>query len=88
LLQTGYIIESGQGPRAGLAAATDKIKKQTFLGNVLADDKGKEWSKRKYLQLQEKASSGGKGFYKNKMRDRKSVDGGKRKGKKSGGSRK
>ncbi|KAK9898150.1 Fcf2-domain-containing protein [Cystobasidium minutum MCA 4210] len=80
--QTGYIIESGQGPRAGLAAPTQKIKKQSFLGNILKDDKGKEWSKKKYLQLQEKASSGGKGFYKKKMRDRGSVDGGKRKGKK------
>lgn len=81
VIQTGYIVESGQGPRAGLSAPTSKIKKESFLGNILKDDKGKAWSKKKYLQLQEKAASGGKGFYKKKMRDRKSVDGGSRKGK-------
>ena len=69
----GYIIESGQGPRAGLAAPSSKLNKQSFLTGLLDDDKGRAWSRRRYAELQEKASSGGKNHYKKKMRDRNSV---------------
>lgn len=78
----GYVIESGQGPRAGTQATTTKIKKGSFLDNLTGDDKGKAWAKRKYAEVQEKGASGGKGYYKKRMKDRKSDYGSGRGGKK------
>lgn len=60
----GYVVESGQGPRAGLAAPSSKIKKASFLSGILENDKGRAWAQRKYAEVQEKAQSGGRGFAK------------------------
>merc|ERR1711939_672006 len=62
--QMGYIVESSQAPRAGFAAPSTKLQK---------DEKGLTWAKKKYAQVQEKGASGGKGHWKKRMNDRKSV---------------
>jgi hypothetical protein len=74
--QMGYIVDSAQNARAGEQAPSQKVKKASFVKNLMADDKGKEWAKRKYAQVQEKAQSGGKNHYKNKMAKRGSIGGG------------
>lgn len=87
--QMGYVVDSAQNARAGTQAPSQKINKASFLSSLMGDEKGKEWAKRKYAQVQEKAQSGGKGFYKRKMEKRGSTGGGfggkgKGKGKKRG----
>lgn len=74
--QMGYIVDSSQNARAGIEAPSNKVKKGSFVASLMGDDKGKEWAKRKYAQVQEKAQSGGKNHYKRKMSLRGSTGGG------------
>ena len=86
--QTGYIVESSQSARAGLAAPSNKVSRTSFVESLMSDSKGQEWARRKYAQVQEKAQSGGKGHYKSVLKKRGSAaaggfgDKGKGKGKK------
>jgi hypothetical protein len=64
----GTIIES---PTEYFSARIKKKdRKQTIVEEILADQKGKEYFKKKYNELQEKSASGGKKWYK-KMQERK-----------------
>jgi Fcf2 pre-rRNA processing len=47
-----------------------KDRKETIVQELLADQKSREYFKRKYNEIQDKSTSGGKNWYK-KMQERK-----------------
>jgi|SRR5579871_6638515 len=66
--QTGRIIES---PHEFFSARIKKKdRKETIVQELLADQKSREYFKRKYNEIQEKSTSGGKKWYR-KMQERK-----------------
>jgi len=75
--QMGHIVDSATGPRAGLEAPSSKPKRSTFMAGLLDDDKGRAYVNRKYAEVQEKASSGGRGYAKKRAKDRKGTFGNK-----------
>ena len=61
MIQMGTIIES---PGEYFSARIKKKeRKETIVQELLADQKSSEYFKRKYNEIQEKASSGGKKWY-------------------------
>lgn len=64
----GTIVES---PTEYFSARIKKKdRKQTIVEELLADQKSRDYFKKKYSELQEKSASGGKKWYK-KMQERK-----------------
>lgn len=64
----GTIVES---PTEYFSARIKKKdRKETIVQELLADQKSKEYFKRKYNEIQDKSSSGGKKWYK-KVQERK-----------------
>ena len=57
----GTIIE---GPTEFFGRIKKKDRKETIVQELLADQKGREYFKKKYHEIQEKSNSGGKKWYK------------------------
>jgi len=63
----GTIIES---PTEYFSARIKKKdRKETIVDELLADNRSRDYFKKKYLEIQDKAASGGKKWYR-KMKDR------------------
>ena len=64
----GTIVE---GPTEFFGRIKKKDRKETIVQEVLADQKSREYFKRKYNEIQERSNSGGKKWYKQQQERKK-----------------
>ena len=64
----GILVESSMDPSS--VRIRKKDRKETIVQELLADQKSREYFKRKYNEIQEKSASGGKKWYR-KLQERK-----------------